>query len=106
MHHFDLQGRRAVVTGAAQGFGRAIAERLLRSGARVSLWDCDTAVLPVAARELAALGEGHAATVDVTQGDQVDSATAATLVRFGGVDILGAHAGPSGPNKPTIEYLP
>jgi 3-oxoacyl-[acyl-carrier protein] reductase len=41
MHQFDLTGRRAVVTGGAQGIGRAIAERLLRSGARVSVWDCD-----------------------------------------------------------------
>jgi 3-oxoacyl-[acyl-carrier protein] reductase len=106
MHQFDLHGRRAVVTGAAQGFGRAIAERLLRSGARVSLWDCDTAVLPIAERELAALGEVHAATVDVTQVDQVGAATAATLDRFGGIDILVANAGLSGPNMPTWEYPP
>jgi 3-oxoacyl-[acyl-carrier protein] reductase len=106
MHQFDLHGRRAVVTGGAQGFGRAIAERLLRSGARVSLWDCDAAVLPVAARELAALGEVHAATVDVVQAEQVDAATAATLERFGGIDILVANAGISGPNLPTWEYPP
>jgi 3-oxoacyl-[acyl-carrier protein] reductase len=106
MHQFDLHGRRAVVTGGAQGFGRAIAERLLRSGARVSLWDCDAAVLPVAARELAALGEVHAATVDVVQAEQVDAATAATLERFGGIDILVANAGLSGPNLPTWEYPP
>jgi 2-dehydro-3-deoxy-L-rhamnonate dehydrogenase (NAD+) len=106
MHQFDLHGRRAVVTGGAQGFGRAIAERLLRSGARVSLWDCDAAVLPVAARELAALGEVHAATVDVVQAEQVDAAVARTLERFGGIDILVANAGLSGPNLPTWEYPP
>ena len=39
----SMAGRRAVVTGAAQGIGRAIAERLLGSGARVCLWDADGA---------------------------------------------------------------
>jgi 3-oxoacyl-[acyl-carrier protein] reductase len=53
MHQFDLTGRRAVVTGGAQGIGRAIVERLLRSGARVSVWDCDPAALQTAAGELA-----------------------------------------------------
>ena len=37
----NMVGRRAVVTGAAQGIGRAIAERLLGAGARVCLWDAD-----------------------------------------------------------------
>jgi len=41
LNQFDLQGRRAVVTGAAQGFGRAISERLVASGASVALWDLD-----------------------------------------------------------------
>src|SRR5258708_37239147 len=100
MHQFDLHGRRAVVTGAAQGFGRAIAERLLRSGARVSLWDCDTAVLPVAARGLAALGEAHSATVDGAQGGQVRPGTAATRESCGGVRILCANPGVSGPKLP------
>jgi NAD(P)-dependent dehydrogenase (short-subunit alcohol dehydrogenase family) len=106
MHQFDLNGRRAVVTGGAQGFGRAIAERLLRSGARVSLWDCDAALLPSTARELAALGEVHAATVDVVHVEQVEAATAATVDRFGGIDILVANAGLAGPNVPTWEYPP
>jgi NAD(P)-dependent dehydrogenase (short-subunit alcohol dehydrogenase family) len=43
MNRIDLGGRRAVVTGAAQGIGRAIGERLLRSGAAVALWDKDPA---------------------------------------------------------------
>ena len=78
MHQFDLTGRRAVITGGAQGIGRAIAERLLRSGARVSLWDCDPAILRTAAAELASLGEVHTATVDVVHADQVDAAAAAS----------------------------
>ncbi|MGH9338602.1 MAG: SDR family NAD(P)-dependent oxidoreductase, partial [Acidobacteriota bacterium] len=45
MNRIDLEGKRAVVTGAGQGIGRAIAERLLASGAAVALWDRDTATL-------------------------------------------------------------
>ena len=106
MHQFDLTGRRAVVTGGAQGIGRAIAERLLRSGARVSLWDCDAATLRETAGELAALGDIHTATVDVVNAEQVDAAGAATVARFGGIDILVANAGITGPNAPTWEYPP
>jgi 3-oxoacyl-[acyl-carrier protein] reductase len=106
MHQFDLTGRRAVVTGGAQGIGRAIAERLLRSGARVSLWDCDAATVGAAARELAALGDVHTATMDVVKAEEVDRAAAETVDHFGGIDILAANAGISGPNVPTWEYPP
>src|SRR6478672_10343937 len=106
MTQFDLKGRRAVVTGGAQGIGRAIVERLLQSGARVSLWYCDPATLKAAAGELAARGDVHAATVDVVKVDQVAAAAAATVERFGGIDILVANAGIAGPNLPTWEYPP
>jgi 3-oxoacyl-[acyl-carrier protein] reductase len=106
VHQFDLTGRRAVVTGGAQGIGRAIAERLLRSGARVSLWDCDAATLRETAGELAALGDIHTAAVDVVKAEQIDAASAATADRFGGIDILIANAGITGPNAPTWEYPP
>ena len=45
MNKIDLEGRVAVVTGGAQGIGYAIAERMLASGATVSLWDADAAKL-------------------------------------------------------------
>ena len=41
MNKIDLNGRCAVVTGGAQGFGRAIAERFVASGAKVAIWDHD-----------------------------------------------------------------
>jgi NAD(P)-dependent dehydrogenase (short-subunit alcohol dehydrogenase family) len=106
MHVFDLNGRRAVITGGAQGFGRAIAERFLQSGARVALWDRDEDVLHAAAKELRALGEVHTALVDVVNASQVDAATSDALGRLGGIDILVANAGIAGPTMPTWEYPP
>ena len=52
MNEIDLNNRNAIVTGGARGIGRAIAERLLASGARVSLWDVDAAALAQASAEM------------------------------------------------------
>ncbi len=41
MNKIDLNGRIAVVTGGAQGFGRAITRRFIDSGAKVAIWDFD-----------------------------------------------------------------
>ena len=45
MHKFDFQGRTAVVTGGAQGFGLDIAKRFLDGGAKVFIWDIDEKLL-------------------------------------------------------------
>ena len=95
-------GRRAIVTGAAQGIGRAIAERLLDGGAQVCLWDMDAALASAVAAEM---GEGATArAVDVTDDQAVADAAAATAEQIGGIDILVNNAGISGPNVPTWEY--
>jgi 2-dehydro-3-deoxy-L-rhamnonate dehydrogenase (NAD+) len=104
MHHFDLNGRRAVITGGAEGFGRAIAERFLASGARVSLWDCNAGLVASTARELGAAGTVHTAVVDISDYAGVQAATAATLAAFGGIDILIANAGIAGATGPTWTY--
>jgi 3-oxoacyl-[acyl-carrier protein] reductase len=104
VNQYDLNGKRAIVTGGAQGFGRAIAERLLRSGARVSLWDREADVLSRTAGELAALGDVHTAHVEVTSDAQIDAATRAVAAHFGGIDILVANAGIAGATAPVWEY--
>ncbi|HSA80248.1 MAG TPA: SDR family NAD(P)-dependent oxidoreductase [Geminicoccaceae bacterium] len=104
MNRIDLDGRRAVVTGGAQGIGRAVAERLLASGAAVALWDRDQGLVDATRAELASQGTVQALAVDVTDLDAVESATAATRQTLGGIDILINNAGIAGPNHPLWEY--
>ncbi len=106
MNQIDLKDRTAIITGGARGIGRAIAERLLASGAGVCLWDVDAAVLDAARNELSALGKVHTATVDVTNSASVDAAVAATLDAFGKIDILVNNAGIGGANAKTWETDP
>ena len=54
MNKIDLNGRCAVVTGGAQGFGRAITERFVASGAKVAIWDHDLALAEKTAKEIGA----------------------------------------------------
>jgi len=104
MNRIDLEGKRAAVTGAAQGIGRAVAERLLASGAAVALWDRDVPLLATTSKELAAQGRVEMVEMDVTEAASVEAAVAATEATFGGIDILIANAGISGLNAPTWDY--
>jgi 2-dehydro-3-deoxy-L-rhamnonate dehydrogenase (NAD+) len=104
VNKFDLAGRHAVVTGGAQGFGRAITERFLHSGATVSIWDVDAAEVAKAARELASRGTVHTAIVDVSNLAQVEAAAAETIATFDKIDILIGNAGIAGPNHTLWEY--
>jgi 3-oxoacyl-[acyl-carrier protein] reductase len=104
MNQIDLSGRRAVVTGAAQGIGLAVTERLLRSGAAVALWDRDLGQLEAAAAALGSHGRVTCRTVDVTRPEAVEQATAATVEALGGIDILVCNAGIAGRTMPLWEY--
>ena len=104
MNTIDLKGRNAVVTGGAQGIGRAIAERLLGSGAAVALWDRDAALLAGTARELADRGDVSTAIVDVTDAEAVAGAFASAVERHGAVDVMVNNAGVAGPTVPSWEY--
>jgi len=101
MNKIDLNGRCAVVTGGAQGFGRAIAERFVASGAKVAIWDYD---LPFAEKTAREIGENACAfKVDVSDLAAVESARDATLKAFGKIDILVNNAGITGANKTVWE---
>jgi NAD(P)-dependent dehydrogenase (short-subunit alcohol dehydrogenase family) len=100
-NQIDLSGRCAVVTGGAQGFGRAIAERFVASGARVAIWDRDIALAQRTAAELGA--QAVAIACDVTDPGAVGAASDATLAQFGRIDILVNNAGIAGANAKTWE---
>ena len=87
----DLQGRRAIVSGAARGIGLAIARRLVEGGARVAVADIDAAGADEAA---AALGNGSIGVkCDVRSMADVNAAVATTVDAFGGLDLLVNNAG-------------
>ena len=99
MNQLDMKGRHAVITGGAAGLGFAIAQRLLASGATVTLWDRDEVALAGAAQ---ALGAGvRTVQVDVARYDSVVQAVAQTAPR---VDALVNSAGITGPNTPLVNY--
>ena len=98
----DLAGKNAVVTGGAQGIGRAIVERFLASGAAVAIWDRDKALADKAAGALS--GKVTTFAVDVTNYAEVERARDDTGKVLGRVDILVNNAGVAGPNVPTWEY--
>ncbi|MEM1297787.1 MAG: SDR family NAD(P)-dependent oxidoreductase [Pseudomonadota bacterium] len=106
MNSYDLAGRKAVVTGGAQGIGRAIAERFLDSGAVVTIWDADRALAEQTAEELASRGTVYVNDPDVSDWDRVSSATARTVAEMGGIDILCANAGIAGANATVIDTDP
>ncbi len=104
MNEFDLEGRAAIVTGGAKGIGYAAAERMVASGAAVSLWDLDAQGLAGAADALAAKGAVQQLGVDVTDSRAVDAAFADTLAWRPSIDILIANAGVAGVMKKAFEH--
>jgi NAD(P)-dependent dehydrogenase (short-subunit alcohol dehydrogenase family) len=88
-----LDGRAAVVTGAASGIGFAITEALARAAARVLMTDIDGGALADAtARVTAGGGEVDAVELDVRGADAVDRAAGAAVERFGGLHIAANNA--------------
>lgn len=87
MNRLDFTGRTAIVTGAAQGIGAAIARRLEQSGAKVRVWDLDATPR-----------------VDVSDLAAVESAVKRSLAELGKIDVLVNNAGIAGRNTPTVDY--
>ena len=101
----DLSGKVAIITGAGQGLGWAIAERLAGDGASVVIADIDQ----VSAQEKAAVirlrkGEPLAIRVDVSQWLEVQRMVKMAVDSFGRIDILVNNAGILGPYSPVEDY--
>ena len=102
MNQLDMKGRHAVITGGATGLGYAIAQRMLASGASVTLWDRDAQALTKAC---AALGsQAHGVTVDVAEHASVVAAVIQTLTQSPSIDALVNCAGITGPNTKVWTY--
>ncbi len=103
MNRIDLEGRVALVTGGVQGIGRAIAERLLRSGAAVTIWDLNEERLAEAGKALGELGPCETGKVDVADPRAVQAGIEALVAKRGTLNILVNNAGILGKVAPTLE---
>ena len=106
MNQIDLKNRKAVITGGAQGIGLAIAERLIDSGASVSLWDRDEYLLKETSDSLSSKGAVQPVAMDVTDLESVSNAAKTTKELLGAIEILVCNAGIAGPTAKIWEYPP
>jgi 2-dehydro-3-deoxy-L-rhamnonate dehydrogenase (NAD+) len=106
MNQLDLKNRHAIITGGASGIGLAIAQRMLASGARLTLWDMNEAALRSAQELLGKDASGkpvHTVAVNVADAAGVARAAAATE-QHAPVDIVVNSAGITGPNATVADY--
>jgi len=90
----DVVGKRTLITGAASGIGKLLAQRLADAGARLVLWDIDSAGLAELETEFAAAGhEVDTYTCDLTNRETIAAVAAQTLADGGPIDILINNAG-------------
>ena len=107
MNLLDFKGRTAVITGGAQGIGLAVAERILKGGGAVCLWDRDEPLLRETTAKLGGAEAGvHGAAADIAEPANVAAAAEASLKALSKVDILINNAAIAGPTAPLWEYPP
>jgi 3-oxoacyl-[acyl-carrier protein] reductase len=102
MNKFDFTGKTAIVTGGAQGIGKAVAGLLATGGANIAIWDFDETLARETARDTE--GAAKAFGVDISNWEAVQAAYAATIDTFGRADILINSAGVAGSNSPVADY--
>jgi 3-oxoacyl-[acyl-carrier protein] reductase len=102
-----LEGRKAIITGAAKGMGAAITATLAREGADIVLAGRDMAALEEVAAAVRGMGrEAHCVSADVTQEDQVKAMVDTARHVFGGrIDILVNVAGVTGPIETPVQNI-
>lgn len=88
-----FEGKVVVITGAAQGIGRATAERFLSEGARVVIADVNEERLRATASEIGSADTLLSVATDVSRKDQVEALVAKTVERFGHIDVMVNNAG-------------
>jgi 3-oxoacyl-[acyl-carrier protein] reductase len=93
MNQGRLQGRVALITGAARGIGRATAQKMLQEGASVGLLDVQEEALNRTVDELKTLGKTAGIRMDVTSAEDVQRAVDRIIAQWGRVDILVNNAG-------------
>ena len=89
----DLDGKVALITGAASGIGHAIAKRYLEAGGRVAIADLNEEGAVEAAKELAGQNAAIGVGMDVSNEDQVNKGVARAAEAFDRIDILVSNAG-------------
>jgi len=106
MNSYDLNGRVAIITGAGQGIGLTVAERMLDSGASISVWDIDQKLLDALEQKHGKSGKLQVLNANIGKLDSVEAAVKAVVARFGKIDVLINNAAIVGPNANTWEYPP
>jgi 3-oxoacyl-[acyl-carrier protein] reductase len=106
MNSYDLNGRVAIITGAGQGIGLTVAERMLDSGATVSVWDIDQKLLDALDAKHGKSGRLQVLNANIGKLDSVEAAVKAVVAKFGKIDVLINNAAIVGPNANTWEYPP
>ena len=104
MPAYDLNGKVALVTGAARGIGFETARQMHMRGASVAVVDLDAAEAREAAERIGERAIGIAA--DVTDAGAMRAAVAETVERFGGLDVAMANAGLAPPSIATMRSVP